>query len=50
MVDYCLSDTVGQVTTNYKPTNIAYNGTEYNIIRLYKRGYGFLEVTCEEIE
>ena len=50
MIDYCLSDTVGEVTTEYKPTNITYNGTDYKIIRLYKRGYGFLEITCEEIE
>lgn len=50
MVDFFLSQTVGNVTTEYKPTHIVYNGTTYNIVRQYKRGYGFLELTCEEIE
>ena len=50
MVDFFISQTVGNVTTTYKPTQIAYNGTIYNIVRQYKRGYGFLELTCEEIE
>lgn len=50
MVDFFLSETVGTVTTEYKPTHIVYNGTTYNIVRQYKRGYGFLELTCEEIE
>ena len=50
MVDFFLSETVGQITTEYKPTHIVYNGTTYNIVRRYKRGYGFLELTCEEIE
>lgn len=50
MMDFCLSKTVGTVTTDYKPTNVTYDGIEYNIVRMYKRGYGFLELTCEEIE
>ena len=50
MVDFYLADTVEGVTTEYKPTQIVYNGTTYNIVRQYKRGYGFLELTCEEIE
>jgi len=50
MVDFCLSETVGQITTHYKPTHIVYNGTTYKIVRQYKRGFGFLELTCEEIE
>lgn len=50
MMDFCLSETVGNVTTNYKPTNVTFDGIEYNIVRQYKRGYGFLELTCEEIE
>ena len=50
MVDFWLSNTVGQITTEYKPTHIVYNGTTYKIVRQYKRGYGFLELTCEEIE
>ena len=50
MVDFSLSDTVESVTTYYKPTQIVYGGTKYNIVRQYKRGYGFLELTCEEIE
>ena len=50
VVDFSLSKTVGEITTYYKPTHIVYNGTTYNIVRQYKRGYGFLELTCEEIE
>ena len=50
MVDFSLSKTVEDITTYYKPTQIIYNGTAYNIVRQYKRGYGFLELTCEEIE
>jgi co-chaperonin GroES (HSP10) len=49
-VDFYLSKTVGNVTTTYKPTQIIYNGTTYNIVRKYRRGNGFLELTCEEIE
>lgn len=36
--------------TEYKPTLIKYDGTFYRIVRQYKRGFGFLELTCEEIE
>ena len=50
MVDFFLEQTVGQLTTTYKPTHIVYAGTTYKIVRQYKRGYGFLELTCEEIE
>ena len=50
MVDFYVSKTVGSVTTTYKPTLIEYSGTTYKIVRQYKRGYGFLELTCEEIE
>lgn len=34
----------------YKPTLIKYDGTKYKVVRQYKRGYGFLELTCEEVE
>lgn len=50
MVDFFLADTVDDVSISYKPTQIIYSGTRYNIVRQYKRGYGFLELTCEEIE
>ena len=46
MVDFYLSED----NTEYKPVRIVYNNTPYNIVRQYKRGYGFLELTCEEIE
>ena len=36
--------------SEYKPTLIKYEGTHYKIVRQYKRGYGFLELTCEEVE
>ena len=42
MMDFTLSKTEGQIVT--------FDGTEYKIVRQYKRGYGFLELTCEEIE
>ena len=50
MMDFTLSKTVGQTTKTYKPTNVTFDSTEYKIVRMYKRGYGFLELTCEEIE
>lgn len=50
MPEFFVTQTIGSVSSDLKPTKIRYNGTEYKIIRQYKRGYGFLEVTCEEIE
>lgn len=50
MMDFTLSKTEGQIVKTYKPTNVTFDGTEYKIVRQYKRGYGFLEITCEEIE
>ena len=50
MHEFILTNTSGQTVTEYQPTEITYDGVVYRIIRLYKRGYGFLEVTCEEME
>lgn len=50
MHEFILTNTSGQTVTEYKPTMITFEGVNYRIVRQYKRGYGFLEVTCEEME
>lgn len=50
MPEFFVTETVGSVSTDYKPTKIIFDGTDYKIVRQYRRGNGFLEVTCEEIE
>ena len=50
MPDFMLTQTVGETETQYMPTMITFEGVNYRIVRQYKRGYGFLEVTCEEME
>jgi len=50
MHEFILIKETERTITEYKPTEITYEGTKYRIVREYKRGYGFLEVTCEEME
>lgn len=50
MHEFLLTYTSGQTVTAYQPTKITFDGTDYRIVRQYRRGYGFLEVTCEEME
>lgn len=49
MGEYIVTKTIGSITETYRPTKIKFDGAEYKIVREYKRGYGFLEVTGEEI-
>ena len=50
MPDFILTQETPRSITEYTPTQIKYKGTKYRIVRQYKRGYGFLELTCEEME
>lgn len=50
MHEFLLTNASGQSVMEYKPTKITFEGVDYRIVRQYKRGYGFLELTCEEME
>lgn len=50
MPEFILTQETPRSITEYAPTRIKYNGIHYKIVRQYKRGYGFLELTCEEVE
>jgi hypothetical protein len=45
MPDFILTQETPRSITEYMPTQIKYKGTKYRIVRQYKRGYGFLELT-----
>ena len=50
MPEFILTVETDRSITEYKPTRIRFEGTYYRVVRQYKRGYGFLELTCEEVE
>ncbi len=50
MHELILTVETARTITEYKPTRIKFDGAYYRIVRQYKRGFGFLELTCEEVE
>lgn len=50
MHEFILTVETARTITEYKPTRIKFENTYYRIVRQYKRGFGFLELTCEEVE